>query len=117
PYGEFLAIDPAQKGIVPEVLRPGFHTVHPYMLRLDRYAPVTVPAGYRGVVTLLAGPLPDDPNVLLVPDGRRGVQTTSKEEGTYYIDPSVERISLIDCRSQRISMAEEHDLGFPTRDG
>ena len=78
---------------------------------------MTIPAGFRGVETNLAGPMPENPNVILVERGMRGVQETSLEPGTYYINPYQRRISLVDCRSQRINLAEERDLGFPSKDG
>jgi len=122
PYGEFLArLDengtPTTKGIVPGVLLPGRHPIHPFLYKLMREAPHTIPAGYKGVVTNLAGPLPPDPNQLLVPEGFRGVQEKVLPEGTYYVNPYETRINLVDCRSQRFNLAENKDIGFPSKDG
>jgi regulator of protease activity HflC (stomatin/prohibitin superfamily) len=47
----------------------------------------------------------------------RGVRESELEPGTYYVNPYQKRISLVDCRSQRINLAEERDLGFPSKDG
>lgn len=121
-YGEFLAkVDeagnPTTKGIMPDALRPGRYAIHPGLFALEMHDPVTVPAGYRGVLTNLAGPLVDDPNVLLVPAGSRGVQDDALDEGTYYINPYVTQISLVDCRSQRFNLAQKKDMGFPSKDG
>ena len=123
PYGEFLArLDPetkqpVTKGIVTEVLRPGRYPVHPdlYDVKIDK--PVSIPAGYKGVVTNLAGPYPEDPNKLLVAKGERGVQPDALDPGTYYINPYMQVISLVDCRSQRFNLAENKDMGFPSKDG
>jgi regulator of protease activity HflC (stomatin/prohibitin superfamily) len=117
PYGQFLATDKKYKGIVAEILNPGRHVYNPYVEKLELHEPVTVPAGFKGVVTNLAGPLPPEPNTLLVPKGYRGVQEETLDPGTYYLNPYVTRVSLVDCRSQRHNLAEEKDMGFASKDG
>lgn len=123
-YGEFLAKVDANgntltKGIVPAVLRPGRYALNPYLYKIEfeNHEPVVIPAGYKGVVTNLAGPFPSEPNVLLAADNERGVQKKTFNAGTYYINPYVTRISLVDCRSQRFNLAEKRDMGFPSKDG
>ena len=129
-YGEFLgAVDknaanggnqigaPVRKGIIPEVLIPGRYAINPNLFRLELGEPVTIEAGYRGVVTNLAGPLPAESNELLVQPGERGVQHDTLHEGTQQINPYVQRISKVDCRSQRFNLAEKKDMGFPSKDG
>jgi regulator of protease activity HflC (stomatin/prohibitin superfamily) len=129
-YGEFLgAVDkttagaanqigtPIRKGIIPEVLIPGRYAINPNLFRLEIGEPVTIEAGYRGVVTNLAGRLPEKPNELLVEPGERGVQHETLQEGTQQINPYVTRISKVDCRSQRFNLAEKKDMGFPSKDG
>lgn len=128
PYGEIIAHEESQKGIVPEVLRPGRYAINALVeaepRRRDSYAefielhePVVIPAGFKGVVTNLAGKMPDDPNVLLVEPGMRGVQEAPLDEGTYYINPYTTRIDLVDCRSQRFNLGYEDEMGFPSKDG
>ena len=123
PYGEFLAkVDDngnvLTKGVLPDVLKPGRYALNPYLFRVEMdHEPVVVPAGFKGVVTNLAGPLPKNPNVLLVEKGERGVQKETLDPGTYYVNPYVTRISLIDCRSQRFNLADKKDMGFPSKDG
>ncbi len=147
PYGHFVAasggleisdpnFDPESvgKGIVPEVLRAGRYglnailknatgkVVNPrsrndYVEIIELHDPVTIPAGYKGVVTNLSGPLPDDPNQFLVEAGFRGVQEATLDEGTYYLNPYVQRVQAIDCRSQRFNLADGYDMGFPSKDG
>jgi regulator of protease activity HflC (stomatin/prohibitin superfamily) len=116
-YAELIANREEEKGIVPEVMRPGRYAIHPYLEKAELHDPVTVSAGYKGVVTNLAGPLPRNPNRLLVEEGFRGVQAKTLDPGTYYVNPYMTRISLVDCRSQRLDLAETRDLGFPTKDG
>ena len=123
PYGEFLAQmvseDEAKtKGIVPEVLKPGRYAINPYLFKVEsEHEPVTIPAGFKGVVTNLAGPFPKEPNELLVKEGERGVQERTFDPGTYFVNPYVTRISKVDCRSQRFNLAEKKNMGFPSKDG
>lgn len=129
-YGEFLgAVDktvagagnqigtPVRKGIIPDVLIPGRYAINPNLFHLEIGEPVTIEAGYRGVVTNLAGRLPEKPNELLVQPGERGVQQETLREGTQQVNPYVQRISKVDCRSQRFNLAENKDMGFPSKDG
>ena len=121
-YGEFLARtdeggNPVTKGIMPGVLNPGRYPINPHLFAVEVHKPVTIPAGFKGVVTNLAAPLADDPNQLLVPPGKRGVQELALEPGTHYLNPYVQRVDLVDCRSQRFNLGEEGDMGFPTKDG
>ncbi len=121
-YGEFLSrVDakgaPLTKGIMPGILNPGRYTLNPYMFSILLAEPVTIPAGFKGVVTNLAGPLPKKPNELLVEPGERGVQKIALEPGTHPVNPYLTRINLVDCRSQRFNLGEEGDMGFPSKDG
>ena len=129
-YGEFLgAVEkdgevstnqigtPVRKGIIPNVLIPGRYAINPNLFHLEIGEPVTIEAGYRGVVTNLAGTLPLKPNELLVESGERGVQRETLKEGTQQVNPYVQRISKVDCRSQRFNLADNKDMGFPSKDG
>ena len=145
PYGHFVTpegsasdsmVDSEQvfKGIVPEVLRPARYDYNAilkdesgviknprnrndYVEIIELHDPVTIPAGYKGVVTNLSGPIPDNPNQFLVESGFRGVQEATLNEGTYYLNPYVKRVQAIDCRSQRFNLADGFDMGFPSKDG
>lgn len=121
-YGDFLAKVDADgeattKGIMPGVLKPGRYPINPYVYAVERHEPVTIPAGFKGVVTNLAAPLAEDPNQLLVKPGERGVQEKALEPGTHYLNPYITRIDRVDCRSQRFSLGQEDDMGFPSKDG
>ena len=121
-YGQFLGeVDahgtPLKKGIIPAVLNPGRYAINPYLFAVQIYEPVTIEAGFRGVVTNLSGPVPEDPNRLLAVEGQRGVQEALLSEGTHYVNPYVRRVSKVDCRSQRFNLAIKKDMGFPSKDG
>lgn len=131
-YGNLIADGENQKGIVADVLRPGRfplnaivyeHGTQPdpwrdnFIELVELHKPVVIPAGYKGVVTLLSAPPADDPNVLIVESGKRGVQKETLNPGVYYINPYVKRVSLVDCRSQRFNLSTGGEMGFPSRDG
>ena len=131
-YGNLIAENPTQKGIFTEVLRPGRYPINAlvyeattqptpdrdnYIELVELHKPVVIPAGFKGVVTLLSAPMADDPNHLIVEKGNRGVQKETLNPGVYYINPYVARISLVDCRSQRFNLSTGGEMGFPSRDG
>ncbi|TWT95005.1 SPFH domain-containing protein [Neorhodopirellula pilleata] len=131
-YGNLIADSAGQKGISSEVLRPGRYPLNAIVYQADSkpiinrdnyselvelHQPVVVPAGFKGVVTLLSAPMADDPNALIVQTGNRGVQQETLNPGVYYINPYVQRINLVDCRSQRFNLSTGGEMGFPSRDG
>lgn len=131
-YGNLIASEESQKGIVSDVLRPGRfplnaivyeHGTQPeperdnFIELVELHKPVVIPAGYKGVVTLLSAPPADNPNQLIVETGKRGVQKETLNPGVYYINPYVKRVSLVDCRSQRFNLSTGGEMGFPSRDG
>lgn len=137
PYGDFLATDENHKGIIEEVLRPGRYAINAmvidrltknevgtdrrgksdYVEIIELWDPKIIPAGYKGVVTNLAGPMPEDPNKMLVEPGFRGAQEQTFQPGTYYKNPYIYRINAIDTRSQRFNLSEGKDMTFPSKDG
>ncbi|WP_236615418.1 SPFH domain-containing protein [Rhodopirellula europaea] len=131
-YGNLIAYEPNQKGIAAEVLRPGRHQLNAVVYEagqevpryrdnfielVELHEPIVIPAGFKGVVTLLSAPPADDPNQLLVEEGKRGVQEKTLDPGVYYINPYVQRVNLVDCRSQRFNLSNGGEMGFPSRDG
>jgi regulator of protease activity HflC (stomatin/prohibitin superfamily) len=128
PPEDVIAWNATEKGIVPEVLRPGRYAINAiikgersdrenYAEYIELHDPIVIPAGFKGVVSNLAAPMPEDPNVLLVEDGRRGVQQDTLSPQTAYVNPYVQRIHLVDCRSQRFNLSEGGEMGFPSEDG
>ena len=116
PNGQTLA-EPGQKGVMREVLKPGRYSYNWYAEEIRTYDPVTIPAGFRGVVTHLAGSNPKEPNKLLVDAGERGVLKESLAPGTYYLNPFEFRVSMVDCRSQRYDLSEGDPMEFLSADG
>lgn len=136
PRGNFMATGEDTKGIIANVLRPGRYAINAividrdtkeevgeprkksdYVEVIELWEPKIIPAGYKGIVTNLSGPMPDDPNVLLVAAGKRGPQEKTLAEGTYYLNPYQFRINAIDTRSQRFNLASGGDMMFPSKDG
>ena len=116
PAGQILA-GPGEKGIKADVLMPGRYPYNPYAESIELHDVVTVPAGFRGVVTLLSGQEPKDPNVFLVRTQERGVQPVTLEPGIHPINPYERRVSLVDCRSKRFNLAQESAMDFLSADG
>ena len=116
PAGQILA-EPGQKGILRGVRMPGRYPYNTYAETIELHDLVTVPAGFRGVVTLLAGREPKDPNVFLVGAGERGVQPETLTPGTYPLNPYETRVSQVDCRSQRFNLGKDVRMDFLSADG
>ena len=116
PAGQILA-EPGQKGILREVFKPGRYPYNPRAETIELKDPVTVPAGFRGVVTNLAGPISKSPNEFLATAGFRGVQEKALEPGTYYLNPYETRVSLVDCRSKRFNLGQDAEMDFLSSDG
>ncbi|QDU54022.1 SPFH domain-containing protein [Aeoliella mucimassa] len=137
PYGHFIAFDKNQKGIIKEVLKPGRYALNAMVIDrvtkqevggnrrhrsdfvevIELWDPKVIPAGYKGIVTNLAGPMPEDPNELLVEEGFRGPQEKTLDPQTYYLNPYLYRINSIDTRSQRFNLSIGMDMTFPSKDG
>ncbi len=136
-YGHFVSTQENEKGIVKEVLKPGRYALNAIVVDgktknpvgeprerqdfveiIELWEPTIIPAGYQGVVTNLAGPMPENPNSLLVEDGTRGPQKQTLHAGTYYLNPYMYRVNAVDCRSQRFNLSQQgYEMGFPSKDG
>lgn len=136
PPGDFMSTSEKHKGIIEEVLKPGRYAINAividrvsketigrprnksdYIEIIELWKPKVIPAGYKGIVTNLAGPMPEDPNQLLVAANHRGPQEATLDEGTYYLNPYTIRINAIDTRSLRFDLSEGGDMMFPSKDG
>jgi regulator of protease activity HflC (stomatin/prohibitin superfamily) len=116
PLGEIIAGE-GQKGILPEPLKPGRWPVNTLVHKVVKYDAVEVPPGYVGVVTMLAGKKPGDSNLFVVKEGEKGVQQRTLPAGTYYPNPFVKRIDVVDLRAHRFDMQGTDAIRFPSSDG
>jgi SPFH domain/Band 7 family protein len=114
--GQVLARD-GQRGIVEKVLEPGRYRINPYADQIEMHDAFEVPGGYLGVVTLLSGKTPKNPNLFVVEKGERGVQAETLPAGTYYLNPYYQLVTPIDTRSQKFDMNGESNITFPSIDG
>jgi regulator of protease activity HflC (stomatin/prohibitin superfamily) len=128
PAGELIAKKDNQKGILNDVLQPGRYALNACIVKpgsrdairnncaelIELHDPVTIDAGYKGLMTDLTADMPSQPNELVSAKGERGVQATPLEPGTYLLNPYVKDVRKINCRSQRYNLT---DIGFPTKDG
>jgi regulator of protease activity HflC (stomatin/prohibitin superfamily) len=108
---------PGQRGIIADVLRPGRYVINPYAYRIVQYEAVTIPPGYVGVLTLVSGKDPKNPNEFLVEEGERGIQRRTLDPGSYYENPFIKKITPIDTRSHRFDMHADKIIRFPSLDG
>jgi hypothetical protein len=108
---------PGERGIIADVLRPGRYVVNPYAYRVVLSDAVSIAPGHVGVVTLVSGRDPANPNEFLVEPGERGIQKHTIPPGTYYENPYVKLITAIDIRSHRFDMMAEKIIRFPSLDG
>jgi regulator of protease activity HflC (stomatin/prohibitin superfamily) len=108
---------PDERGIIADVLRPGRYVINPFMYRVTLYDATSISAGHVGVLTLVSGLEPKNPNEFLVEPGERGIQKHTLPPGTYYENPFVKKITAVDIRSHRFDMTQEKIIRFPSLDG
>ncbi|MBV8882361.1 MAG: hypothetical protein JO332_20560, partial [Planctomycetaceae bacterium] len=108
---------PGERGIIADVLRPGRYVVNPFAYRVVLAPAVSIEPGHVGVLTLVSGTEPKNPNEFLVENGERGVQKHTLPPGTYYENPYVKQIIPIDIRSHRFDMTADKIIRFPSLDG
>ena len=114
--GQVLAGE-GQKGILQDMLMPGRHRLNPYAYGVELHPAIHIDPGFVGVVTNMVGADPAVKNRFLVEKGERGVQREVLLPGTYYLNPYVTRVDLVDTRSQRYDLAGVDALKFPSTDG
>ncbi|MGC9327638.1 MAG: SPFH domain-containing protein, partial [Candidatus Hinthialibacter sp.] len=115
PAGQVIAGE-GEKGILDVALKPGFYpeysNIYAYEVVVEQAT--QIPPGYVGVVTNLSGPLPEKPNQFLSKSGERGVQKLALTPGTYFVNPYVQKLDLINIQSRRTDIS---DVTFPSFDG
>ncbi|HLY75751.1 MAG TPA: SPFH domain-containing protein, partial [Planctomycetota bacterium] len=108
---------PGERGIIADVLRPGRYVVNPFAYTVVLAPAVSIEPGHVGVLTLVSGADPKNPNEFLVENGERGIQKHTLPPGTYYENPYVKQITPIDIRSHRFDMMGDKIIRFPSLDG
>ncbi len=116
PRGNVVATG-EEKGIQEDVLRAATHRINTLVNTVEIHEAVQVPPGHLGVVTLLAGRPPENPNRFVVKEGEKGVQPVALSPGTYIFNPYVRRVSSVDMRAHRFDMEGTDVIQFPSSDG
>jgi len=118
PPGQIIAGE-GQKGILDIPKRPGLHldVSNHYAYKVEVRDMVAIPPGHVGVVTLLSGKEPKDPNRFVVNEGEKGVQKKTLSPGTYYVNPYIKRLDSVDMRAHIFNMDGADAIRFPSSDG
>lgn len=122
PQGKIIAGE-NEKGILEEVLMPGRQRINPYAYEVKLFNATTIPLGHVGVVTKLIGrdilnsPAPEKINVFLAGKEDKGVQEDVLEPGTYYLNPYIYMVNVVNLKSQRFEMSGEDAISFLSQDG
>lgn len=128
--------DSGVQGILEEVLTPGTYKLNPYVYDVQLYPAIVIPAGFVGVVTNLFGELPTmdasaepdtDADVAsyvraLAEPGQRGTLRDVLQPGVYFINPKLQKITLLEIGfneySQiKLSDTENYRISFPSDTG
>src|SRR5262249_33189152 len=83
PPGRVLGENEDEKGILPEPLLPGRHYLNTFAYGIETTPMVRIEPGFMGVVTLLVGKDPANPNVFVVAEEERGTQSILLPPGVH----------------------------------
>ena len=119
PVGQVLAETDDQKGVLEEPISPGRYYLNTYAYGVQLQPMVRIDPGFMGVVTLLVGDAPADPNVFVVKEGERGTQPFLLPPGVHpkYSNRWRYTVVPIDVRSQKIELSGSDEVTFPSQDG
>lgn len=150
PHGQVLVKrDSDYAGILEEVLTPGTYKLNPYVYEVELHPATIIPAGFVGVVTNLFGkaaeervtemlPELDDDNTAtstppastqaisyvrpLAKPGERGTLEDVLQPGVYFINPKVQKITLIEIGFNEFSTSSDpkesnYQISFPSDTG
>ncbi len=101
PPGEFLA-QPGQKGIWRNVLGPGKYRLNPVGYHVDVVDAISIPIGYDGVITSLAGK--QAPEGQFATRGEKGVRRDVLQPGLYYLNPMEFKIDILEIGVNQVSL-------------
>ena len=123
------------QGILREVLTPGTYKINPYVYKVEMHPAVVIPAGFVGVVTNLfastelEADTPVDavqvhtPAVRSLADvGGRGTLADVLQPGVYFINPKLQKVTLIEIGFNEYSQVKESEMvnnriSFPSDTG
>ena len=135
--------DSGEKGILEEVLTPGTYKINPYVYEVQQHPAIVIPAGFVGVVTNLFGDQPEgaddapqdvDTETLteeavasatvrpLAKPGERGTLADVLQPGVYFINPKLQKITLIEIGYNEYSQIKKSEtsnfrISFPSDTG
>ena len=97
PPGDILAPDDLSKGVWRRVLGPGTYRLNPEGYDIAVLSAVSIPIGYVGVVTSLAGePAPEGS---FAGPGQKGVREQALQPGLYYVNPRAHQVDLVEVET------------------
>lgn len=101
PEGEFLA-GPGQKGIWRNVLGPGKYRMNPMGYRIDVVDAISIPIGYAGVITSLAGLQAPEGEFAVA--GQKGVRHDILQPGFYHVNPREYAVNVLEIGVNQVSL-------------
>lgn len=118
PPGERIARSEDQMGTLEKALLEGMYPLNPWAYDVEMHDVVSISPGFRGIVTLLAGKPPADPNVFVVQKGECGTQPYLLPPGQHpeYSNPYVWQVTKFDVRSQKFDISGVNVVTFPSVD-
>ena len=104
PEGEFIA-ERGQKGIWRSVLGPGKYRMNPYGYNIEIVDAISIPIGYDGVITSLAG---DQAASGEFADAKQqGVRKDVLQPGLYYVNPKEYKVDVLEIGINQVSLMGE----------
>jgi hypothetical protein len=101
PQGEFLA-NPGQKGVWRGVLGPGKYRLNPVGYQVDVVDAISIPIGYIGVVTSLAGE--KAPEGQFAAANQKGICADVLQPGIYFVNPKEFKVDILEVGLNQVSM-------------
>ncbi|MHC5108501.1 MAG: SPFH domain-containing protein [Planctomycetota bacterium] len=146
PVGQVIVTrESGMEGILEEVLTPGTYKINPYVFDVELHPATVIPAGFVGVVTNLFGENPtgmsapveevdvdadspaDSPRTTrsmasLANPGERGTLRDVLQPGVYFINPKMQKVTLIEIGYNEFSQIKVSDddnfrIAFPSDTG
>ena len=104
PEGEFIA-ERGQKGIWRSVLGPGKYRMNPYGYNIEVVDAISIPIGYDGVITSLAGEQAASGEFANAK--QQGVRKDVLQPGLYYVNPKEYKVDVLEIGINQVSLMGE----------